>query len=163
MKRKERLELKEATDRFNRCKIRTIDFEPVGKLSDGKNTGAVGLVKSFEEKRDSWGGTRYGIIGYLATLSCPRTEDQKVDISSDNIAGMQRPAALDSVRKLAADMVCRGCVYADMSPAAVSIERASYARAETERLEAFALRCEAVAELESKGISFSAEDNILKD
>jgi hypothetical protein len=151
MRRSERREIKRAATNFDACALKSIEFKLYARYRDRQVEHVVFLDKVPPN-------TTSHAAGYLGVLICPRTVDQGFEITSQRKSGLQQSEVLSQVRELAAQLVCRSCPYINMTPAEASLQRANFARAETERLQAFALREEAISEIEQRGINFTASD-----
>ncbi|MDB5185294.1 MAG: hypothetical protein JWN38_1102 [Candidatus Saccharibacteria bacterium] len=86
--------------------------------------------------------------GYRATLQCPRLEDDpRSSIESESRVHATQLDALESMKRLAGEVICRDCRFSSMTPVEISHERAQLATAEAERAEAYRLREIALREL----------------
>jgi hypothetical protein len=136
---------------FDRCDVKVVEFKEFG-YREG-SSGIASLCKDLPN-----GGKDNVNAGYWAVLHCPRTEDERIEVTSENETRRNKPNALKEVRTLAGQLVCEHCRFSTMTPVEVSIERTRFANAEAERIEAFGLRQAAIAELVEKGIQLSAGD-----
>lgn len=116
---------------FERCDVGVVEF------GDYVYTKGKGKKDVFERGDESGTDKDKMHAGYHATLHCPRTEDDRISVTSEYESDMTKVEALNSLKKLAGELVCRNCRFSSMSPVDVSNERAELARAEAERTEAF--------------------------
>jgi hypothetical protein len=128
---------------FRRCDVKVVEFKDFVYDKDAKNRKVLSDNPSEDTRR---------LFGYSAVLHCPRTEDDRVSITSQFTNHSSRIKALKSVEKLAGALLCRDCRFSNLTPAEVSMDRAALARAEKDRIEATRIRQEAIRELiESTG------------
>ena len=115
---------------FDRCDVRVVEFGHFLYLEDrdGDFDYENDIPEDDRNKRFH--------AGYHATLHCPRTEDDRISVTSEYESEMDKSYALKSLKKLAGELVCHDCRYSSMTPAEVSQDRAKFLRAETERVEA---------------------------
>ena len=114
---------------FDRCDVKTVEI--IGRSAFIKE----GRQWNSDTKNAPEGSWHFG---YRAQLHCPRIEDdERLKISSNNKNYNYQSEAVRSVRSIAAQLICRDCMYAEMTPVQVSIARKDFAKAETERIQAY--------------------------
>ena len=127
---------------FDRCDVKTVEIisrATKGILNYDSSVAPEGAIHS----------------GYRAKLHCPRIEDDdRLKVSSNNLNYSYQSEAVRSVRKIAAQLICRDCMYSDMTPVQVSIARKEFANAETERVKAYQALEAAREEIEQASPSF---------
>ncbi len=114
---------------FDRCDVKTVEI-----------IGRSGLFKDNRYWTVDTKGAPEGSshTGYRAKLHCPRIDDDdRLNVSSNKKTYQLQEEAVRSVRSIAAQLICRDCMYADMTPVQVSIARKDFAKAETERVLAY--------------------------
>lgn len=121
---------------FDKCNVKVVEILPYIYSDDEQRT--------FKVKRSiDKGGLLTG--GSHAILHCPRTEDKRVNAESEKREKASQLAALDELRRIAGEMLCRTCMYSSMTPVEVSVQRKDFAEAEAERITAFAERDKAIS------------------
>lgn len=118
---------KEGQRAFDRCDVKVVEFKSFVYKQSSAGEKALATNPSEDMRIHAGDG---------AVLHCPKTEDDKVAIESQYTNYPTRQAALKSVRKLAGDLMCKNCRFSSMTPSEVSNDRAAFARAETDRIEA---------------------------
>ncbi|MDB5185318.1 MAG: hypothetical protein JWN38_1126 [Candidatus Saccharibacteria bacterium] len=137
--------------KFEECDVKVVelvdyDFDPAVDVKRDNMyiypaTGVGTAKRRLADPNCSTG--RYG--GTQAKLHCPRTEDERVGVTTqDNMKS--RAIAFQELRKQAGEMLCRNCLFSDMSPAEVAISRTEQATAEAALLTAQAARAKAETE-----------------
>ncbi len=127
--------------KFDQCGVKTVEYVEWLLSTSDKSGRRVWTRKSLFPENKAWNDKEYE-----AVLHCPRTEDDRVSVDSEGHK-MTREVALTELRKIAASVVCKSCVFSGMTEVEVSRHRTIAARAETERLEAYKIRDDVLAEL----------------
>jgi len=114
---------KQGERNFDRCQARDVSFttyyRPQGSFS-----------KSFTKTKPE---TTIGYdIKYSASLDCPRTEDKGLDTAY--VYG-DKKEALSELGGLAAEVICKNCIYSTMTPAEIDRTRGEELQARTHRLQ----------------------------
>lgn len=116
---------------FSNCDVKAAQITRFFQYDD-ENMGTGVLVA--ESELDTSKPNHFN--GYRARLDCPRTQDDpRLVIESPYRNHATQIEAVDALVPLAASLVCRDCMYSNMTPVQVSIARKEFETAEIARLE----------------------------
>jgi hypothetical protein len=137
---------------FDKCNVKVVEFKEFVYASTfdkdlpGVERKTVRTDNPSEDTRVS--------AGNGAVLHCPMTEDTRVNIESQYTNHASKVLALDSLKYIAGEVICRNCRYSSMSAVEVAQEQATVARAEADKLEALSLRRQALEDLQEHDPDF---------
>ena len=124
---------------FDKCNVKVVQVKDF--VYENGNKGKVVMAENPSEDTRIFSGNS-------AVLHCPRTEDARVMVESQFTNHPNRIEAFASLRAVASELVCRGCIYADMTPLQATQERANLLAAQAVELEALNARNEALRQLQ---------------
>lgn len=132
---------------FDNCSVKRVEF--VDFVAEegvfGKSIPSLNITVDSRSSR-----------GTSATLMCPRTEVEGVSLEANYNKVNTRDDSYKEVRQRAGEILCRNCEFSGMTPTEVSIAQTEYAKAETDRIEAFkALEAarEEIKSIENRGFT----------
>lgn len=129
---------------FDQCESKVVTFTDYvftrpTELQSGQTDFVVprtGLGSVDKVKVENGTNGRYAGSG--ASLKCPVTQASEQEMESQYSNHYGRLKALDSLRQIAGEVICRNCRFSGMTQVEVITERAALLRAQAEETEALA-------------------------